>query len=112
MDKKINDETWFSYFKRQIKEMQNTKIYIGARKETNLIIVQQKLFNKFMKGKKYNMISISPNRICLDISPEGKNKFYNKNVYIPNNIDRSKLPTIGQPVEINILYRWYETKSK
>lgn len=108
--KKINDETLISYIQRLIKEFQNTKIYIGARKTENLILVDQKIFDRFMKNKLYDMIYINNNRICLDIHPEAKNKFYNNNIYIPNNISRDKFPRIGEPVEINILYRWYTTK--
>lgn len=119
MNKKNKNESIMSYIERLIKEAQNTKIYIGARAAENLILVNRKLFNKFMKNKKYNMTYLGNNRICLDIHPEGKYDFvnpsvkkynYDPKIYIPNNIDRSKLPDIGQPIEINILYRWYKIK--
>lgn len=104
--KKKKNETIYSYISRVIKEAQNTKIYVGARKAENLILVDQKLFKKFMEGKRYDMTYLGNGRICLDIHPDGKNKFYDQNVYIPNNISRDKFPRIGEPVEINILYRW------
>ena len=52
------------------------------------------------------MILTGFNRICIDINNNGKNIFVNNKIYIPNNVSRTKLPMIGNQVEINILYRW------
>ena len=89
-----------------IRKFQKTKIYIGYRIADNLVQVDEKLFNKYMKNKKYNMILINYNRVCIDINNNGKNRFVSNKIYIPNNISRDKLPMVGSQIEINILYRW------
>lgn len=103
---KRKNESFLSYINRIIKNMQNEKIYIGIRVVDNLITVDEKLFKKYMKNKKYDMILTGFNRICIDINNNGKNIFVNNKIYIPNNVSRTKLPMIGNQVEINILYRW------
>ena len=89
-----------------IRKFQKTKIYIGYRIADNSVQVDEKLFNKYMKNKKYNMILINYNRVCIDINNNGKNRFVSNKIYIPNNISRDKLPMVGSQIEINILYRW------
>lgn len=89
-----------------IRKFQKTKIYIGYRIADNLVQVDEKLFNRYMKNKKYNMVLINYNRVCIDINNNGKNRFVSNKIYIPNNISRDKLPMVGSQIEINILYRW------
>lgn len=108
---KRKNETFSSYINRIIKSMQNEKIYEGIRIVENLISIDEKLFNKYMKDKKYDMILTGNRRICIDINNNGKNNFHTyKDIYIPNNIAREKLPEVGSYIEINILYRWYNVK--
>lgn len=108
---KRKNESFLSYINRIIKNMQNEKIYIGIRVIDNLITVDEKLFKKYMKNKKYDMILTSNKRVCIDINNNGKNNFHTyKDIYIPNNISREKLPQVGDYIEINILYRWFNAK--
>lgn len=108
---KRKNESFLSYINRIIKNMQNEKIYIGIRVVDNLITVDEKLFKKYMENKKYDMIFTSNKRVCIDINNNGKNNFHTyKDIYIPNNISREKLPQVGDYIEINILYRWFNAK--
>lgn len=102
----MKEKTFTKYINKLIRKFQKTKIYIGYRIADNLIQVDEKLFNRYMKNKKYDMILTGFNRICIDINNNGKNTFVNNKIYIPNNISRIKLPVVGNQVEINILYRW------
>lgn len=102
----MKEKIFTKYINKLIRKFQKTKIYIGYRIADNLIQVDEKLFNRYMKNKKYDMILTGFNRICIDINNNGKNIFVNNKIYIPNNVSRTKLPMIGNQVEINILYRW------
>ena len=102
----MKEKIFTKYINKSIRKFQKTKIYIGYRIADNLIQVDEKLFNRYMKNKKYDMILTGFNRICIDINNNGKNIFVNNKIYIPNNVSRTKLPMIGNQVEINILYRW------
>ena len=102
----MKEKIFTKYINKLIRKFQKTKIYIGYRIADNVIQVDEKLFNRYMKNKKYDMILTGFNRICIDINNNGKNIFVNNKIYIPNNVSRTKLPMIGNQVEINILYRW------
>lgn len=102
----MKEKIFTKYINKLIRKFQKTKIYIGYRIADNLIQVDEKLFNRYMKNKKYDMILTGFNRICIDINNNGKNIFVNNKIYIPNNVSRTKLPMIGNQIEINILYRW------
>ena len=102
----MKEKIFTKYINKLIRKFQKTKIYIGYRIADNLIQVDEKLFNRYMKNKKYDMILTGFNRICIDINNNGKNIFVNNKIYLPNNVSRTKLPMIGNQVEINILYRW------
>ena len=102
----MKEKIFTKYINKLIRKFQKTKIYIGYRIADNLIQVDEKLFNRYMKNKKYDMILTGFNRICIDINNNGKNIFVNNKIYIPNNVSRTKLPMIGNQVERNILYRW------